>query len=56
VISNKDETEQVEHETKIARSEARTATLDSSSLSTVKKEPTPLKSDVNWQSEMDSVE
>jgi hypothetical protein len=40
---NKIETEQVEHVTEITRPEARTATLDSSPLSTVKNEPTPPK-------------
>jgi hypothetical protein len=52
----KNKTEQVEHVTEIARAEEHKATLDSLPPSTVKKERTPPKSDVNPQPEIDSEE
>jgi hypothetical protein len=52
----KNETEQVECVIKKARPEEHTATLDSLPPSTVKKEPTPPKSDDEPQPEIDSEE
>ena len=53
---NKIETEQAEHATKSARPETRSATLESSPLSTVEKKPSGLTPDSNLESKMDSPE